>query len=190
MIRVQGLRKRFGAQEVLRGVDLDIATGEIMIVIGRSGGGKSVLLKHLIGLLRPTHGQITVDGAEITDDRIGAWRLAVGYVPQESFLLHDTVRANLGWAQPGATDDQMWMALERAAAAAFLRARQGLDTVVGDRGLQLSGGERQRLALARALLRNPRCSCSTRRRARSIRSTSSRSFRPSTASAKASPPSS
>ena len=66
MIRVQGLHKRFGPQEVLRGVDLDIATGEIMVVIGRSGGGKSVLLRHMIGLLRPDAGAVLVDGTDIT----------------------------------------------------------------------------------------------------------------------------
>jgi len=66
VIRVQGLHKRFGAQPVLRGLDLDIATGEIMIVIGRSGGGKSVLLKHLIGLLRPDAGAVLVDGTDVT----------------------------------------------------------------------------------------------------------------------------
>jgi phospholipid/cholesterol/gamma-HCH transport system ATP-binding protein len=71
VIRVQGLYKRFGSQPVLRGLDLDIATGEIMVVIGRSGGGKSVLLKHLIGLLRPDAGTVAVDGTEITRLRGG-----------------------------------------------------------------------------------------------------------------------
>ena len=71
MIRIQRLHKRFGAQPVLRGVDLDIATGEIMVIIGRSGGGKSVLLKHLIGLLRPDAGTVLVDSTEITQLRGG-----------------------------------------------------------------------------------------------------------------------
>ena len=71
MIRVQGLHKSFGSQPVLRGLDLDIATGEIMVVIGRSGGGKSVLLKHLVGLLRPDAGTVAVDGVEITRLRGG-----------------------------------------------------------------------------------------------------------------------
>ena len=66
MIRIQGLRKSFGGQPVLRGVDLDVATGEIMVIIGRSGGGKSVLLKHLLGLLRPDAGAVLVDGTDIT----------------------------------------------------------------------------------------------------------------------------
>jgi ABC-type multidrug transport system fused ATPase/permease subunit len=132
-----------------------IPAGRTVAIVGASGAGKSTFADLLIGLLRPSAGEVRVDGAAVKDDGIAAWRRTVGYVPQESFLLHDSVRANLRWAQPDATDAQMWIALERAAAAGFLRTRQGLDTIVGDRGVQLSGGERQRLALARALLRNP-----------------------------------
>ena len=80
----------------------------------------------------------------------------MGYVPQETFLFHDTIRANLLWALPNATDEDLWSALRMAAADGFVsQTSKGLDTIVGDRGVRLSGGERQRIALARALLRKP-----------------------------------
>jgi ATP-binding cassette, subfamily C, bacterial len=142
-------------QDAVQELSVRIPAGRTVAIVGASGAGKSTFADLLIGLLRPSAGEVRVDGAAVKDDGIAAWRRTVGYVPQESFLLHDSVRANLRWAQPDATDAQMWSALERAAAAGFLRTRQGLDTIVGDRGVQLSGGERQRLALARALLRNP-----------------------------------
>lgn len=145
-----------GAAEVLQGITLSIAAGRSTAIVGASGAGKSTLADLLLGLLRPSAGRITVDGVPLEEADIAAWRQSIGYVPQDSFLLHDTIRANLLWARPGASDPEMWDALERAAAAGFVRARpEGLATVVGDRGVRLSGGERQRLALARALLGGP-----------------------------------
>ena len=145
-----------GSPLVLRDVSLTIPAGRITAIVGASGAGKSTLADILIGLLRPTTGSVAVDGHPFTEADTAAWRRSIGYVPQDGFLLHDTVRANLLWAKPDSTDDQLWEALECAAAADFLRARpQGLDAVVGDRGIRLSGGERQRLALARALLARP-----------------------------------
>ena len=138
-------------------VSLAVPAGRITAIVGPSGAGKSTVADLLIGLLRPTGGHLSVDDHRLTAAELSAWRTSAGYVPQDSFLLHDTVRANLRWARPDASDQEMWRALEYAAAADFLRsAREGLDTVVGDRGVRLSGGERQRLALARALLVQPR----------------------------------
>jgi len=97
-----------------------------------------------------------VDGVPIRGPWLGAWRQAIGYVSQDTFLFHDTVRVNLLWAWPEASEADLHRALQHAAADEMVAALpQGLDTVLGDRGVRLSGGERQHLALARALLRRP-----------------------------------
>jgi ATP-binding cassette subfamily C protein len=141
----------------LSGVNLEIAVGLTTAIVGPSGAGKSTFTDLLIGLLSPTGGQILIDGVPLTPERLAGWRRHISYVPQETFLFHDTVRANLVWARPGSTDDDLWQALRLAAAEEFVAALPtGLDTIVGERGVLLSGGERQRLSLARALLRRPR----------------------------------
>ena len=140
----------------LHDVSLVIPARQVTAICGPSGAGKSTLADLLLGLLRPTTGRILIDGEPLAEARLPAWRRSVGYVPQETFLFHETVRANLLWVQPEATEADLRSALCTAAAADFVdRLPQGLDTVVGDRGVRLSGGERQRLALARALLREP-----------------------------------
>jgi ATP-binding cassette subfamily C protein len=157
-IQLEGVSYSYGPDTpaVLDGISLSIPVGRTTAVVGASGAGKSTMADILIGLLRPARGALVVDGRPLADADIAGWRRSIGYVPQDSFLLHDTVRANLLWAKPGASDAEMWTALEWAAAADFVRARpEGLETIVGDRGLRLSGGERQRLALARALLTQP-----------------------------------
>jgi ATP-binding cassette subfamily C protein len=98
---------------------------------------------------------VLVDGTPLTPQLLPAWRDQIGYVPQDSFHFHDTVRANLLWARPEASEAELLEALEIAAAGFVARLPQGLDTVLGDRGVRLSGGERQRIALARALVRRP-----------------------------------
>ena len=140
----------------LANVDVSIPARQVTALCGPSGAGKSTLADVLLGLLAPTEGRVLVDGIPLAGDRLHAWRQSVGYVPQEAFLFHDTVRANLLWAAPSATEAELRVALRAAAAEDFVdRLPQGLDTVVGDRGVRLSGGERQRIALARALLRRP-----------------------------------
>ena len=157
-LRLEGVSYTYdpGGPVVLDDVSLVIPAGRITAILGASGAGKSTLADLLIGLLRPSRGRIVVDGRALDDAAIAVWRRSIGYVPQDTFLLHDTVRANLLWARPDVTEAAMWAALDLAAAARFIRERpEGLDTVVGDRGVQLSGGERQRLSLARALLTEP-----------------------------------
>ncbi len=124
-------------------------------VMGASGAGKSTLADVLMGLLIPDSGRMRIDGAAVEEGKVRQWRHSVAYVPQEVFLFNDTIRNNLLWGEPAASDADLHAALERAAADFVFRLPQALDTVVGDGGIRLSGGERQRLALARALLKRP-----------------------------------
>lgn len=157
-IQFDGVTFNYGAGEpALRGIDLTIAADATTAIVGPSGAGKSTVADLLLGLIAPSGGRLLVDGQPLGPDDLTAWRAQIGYVPQDTFLFHDTVRANLDWAQPGAGEDAMWRALEQAAAREFVEGlRDGLDTVLGDRGVLVSGGERQRLSLARALIRQPR----------------------------------
>jgi ATP-binding cassette subfamily C protein len=142
--------------DVLRGVTFELPARMTTALVGPSGAGKTTIADLAVGLLVPTSGQVLIDGAALTGDLVGRWREAVAMVPQEPFLFHDSVRANLLWAQPMADEDELWQALRVAAAEDFVRRLpHGLDTVVGDRGGRMSGGERQRIALARAVLRKP-----------------------------------
>lgn len=143
-------------RQVLAGVDLVVPANEIVAIAGPSGAGKSTLADLLLGLIAPCAGEIRIDGTPLAGANLRRWRRSVAYVPQEPYLFHDSVRANLAWARPGATEAEMWRALRLAAAEELVAdLPQGLDTVVGDRGARLSGGERQRITLARALLREP-----------------------------------
>jgi ATP-binding cassette subfamily C protein len=156
-IQLAGVTFRYPGAARLAVVDADmtIRHGETVSLTGPSGGGKTTLVDLVIGLLRPDEGRISLDGVALDAAGARAWRRRIGYVAQDSFLFHDTIRANLKWASPDASDERMWAALATAALDRAVRSwPQGLDTVVGDRGVRLSGGERQRLALARAVLRD------------------------------------
>ena len=140
----------------VRDVNLVIPAGQTIAICGRSGAGKSTLADILMGLLRPSTGRVLIDNTLLAGENIHHWRRSVGYVPQEPFLFNETVRANLLWAQPAATEQEMRAALRASAAEEFVdQLPSGLDTLVGDRGVRLSGGERQRLTMARALLGQP-----------------------------------
>ncbi len=139
----------------LSGINLSIAARTTLAIIGASGSGKSTLADVIMGLITPDSGQLCVDGINITGPLRQAWRKKVAYVQQDSFLFHDTIRANLLWAKADASDSELQRALTSASAQFVSALPEGLDTVVGDGGSRLSGGERQRIALARALLGNP-----------------------------------
>jgi ATP-binding cassette subfamily C protein len=146
-----------GRGSVLNDIDLVIRKGESIGIVGATGAGKSTLIDLILGLLRPTSGDITVDGVSITRDP-RAWQQLVGYVPQSPFVLDDTLRRNIAFGLPPGDIDEGRV---RAAAAlaqldGFVSTLpQGLDTVVGERGVALSGGERQRLSIARAVYHDP-----------------------------------
>ncbi|MGZ0167178.1 MAG: ABC transporter ATP-binding protein [Planctomycetales bacterium] len=140
----------------LRDIDLTIPSNRTTALVGPSGAGKSTMADLLMGLLLPQDGDLQVDGKVLTEEQLWHWRQRIGYVPQETFLLHDSIRNNLLWAEPDATAEELQRVLEMSCADRFVdRLPDGIETVVGDRGVRLSGGERQRLALARALLRRP-----------------------------------
>ena len=158
-VRFERVRFRFAtsASDVLSDIELAVPALQVTALIGASGSGKSTMADLVLGLLEPTEGAIRVDGVALEASTRRAWRDQIAYVPQEVFLLHDTIAENLRLAAPAATEAEMWEALTAANAASFIeRLPARLEAVVGDRGLRLSGGERQRIALARALLRKPR----------------------------------
>jgi ATP-binding cassette subfamily C protein len=139
------------------GLELSLAPGEFFGVAGPSGAGKTTFADLLAGLIAPQTGRITVGGAPLEGATLAGWRRGLSYVSQDPFLFHDTVRRNLAWGSPGASESEMWSALALTGADAVVRRMEhGLDTVVGERGALVSGGERQRIALARALLRRPK----------------------------------
>lgn len=132
-----------------------LPAGTTTAFVGASGAGKSTLVDILIGLLKPQKGAVFIDGAPLSEN-LRAWRNSIGYVPQDALLFNASIRKNLLWLCPDASEEEMWEALRLAAVDTFIRGLPGgLDTVVGDRGVRLSGGERQRIVLARALLRKP-----------------------------------
>jgi ATP-binding cassette, subfamily C, bacterial len=156
-IRLERVGFRYEADRplVLQDLSLTIAAGKVTAIVGSSGAGKSTVADLVNGLLSPGSGRVLVDGAELTPQAARAWRRHVGYVAQDTVLFHDTVRANMSWANPQATEPEMRESLALAAAEFVFELPQGLDTTMGDRGMLLSHGQRQRIALARALLRKP-----------------------------------
>ncbi|RPH89193.1 MAG: ABC transporter ATP-binding protein, partial [Desulfobacteraceae bacterium] len=145
-----------GEGPVLKGLNLEIAAGQQILFTGRTGSGKTTLAQLLVRLYDPPEGTIALDGQAIHKIPLGYLRSTISLVPQVPFLFSDTLRANLRMADPEAEEAQLWEALSLAALEKEVRAfPEGLETVVGEKGILLSGGQRQRLALARALLFNP-----------------------------------
>ena len=142
--------------EVLRGIDLDVPAGQTHAIVGSTGAGKSTVVKLLLRLEDVTAGTVRLDGHDVRDLRSTDLRAAFGLVSQDVFLFHGTVRENLVYGRPEASDAEVVAAAELAEAHAFVTALpEGYDTMVGERGQKLSGGQRQRLSIARAILRDP-----------------------------------
>jgi len=156
-IRFDDVHFAHGQNPVLRGLSLEIRAHELTVLTGLSGGGKTTTVDILLGLHQAERGSVTIDDVPFTELDLFSWRRLVGYVPQEVFLLHDSVRANLTLGDDGIDEATLWWALELAGIAAFVRDLDGgLDNVVGEGGGRLSGGQRQRIALARALAHRPK----------------------------------
>ncbi|MEU2423188.1 ABC transporter ATP-binding protein [Streptomyces sp. NPDC007851] len=142
---------------VLQGLSFEIRAGETLAVVGSSGSGKSTVSLLLPRFYDVTHGAVLVGGHDVRELTLDSLRAAIGLVPEDSFLFSDTVRANIAYGRPGATEEEIRAAARAAQADRFItELPDGYDTKVGEQGLTLSGGQRQRVALARAILTDPR----------------------------------
>lgn len=140
----------------LKNISLKIPLNCTTAVVGHSGAGKSTLIDVLMGLIEPDDGEITLDGVSLKRENLMSFRQIISYVSQDPFLFNVSIRDNFLIIKPDARDEDIWEALEFASSRDFVQnLPQGLDTMVGDRGVKLSGGERQRLILARSILRKP-----------------------------------
>ena len=147
---------RRGSGVVLQDITVSVPAGALVALVGPSGAGKTTLTSLISRLYDPTSGAVRIGGLDLRDATMTSLRDRVGVVTQEAHLFHDTIRANLLYARPDATDDEIHAALRAAQISALVdELPEGLDTVVGDRGHRLSGGEKQRLAIARLLLKAP-----------------------------------
>ena len=146
-----------GGPQALSDISFHARPGELVALVGPSGAGKTTATYLIPRLYDVDSGAVTVDGNDVRDFKLDALGELIGVVTQETYLFHSTVRENLLFARPGASDDELWTALEAAAIADRVHElSDGLGTVVGERGYRLSGGEKQRIAIARVFLKNPR----------------------------------
>lgn len=155
-ISLRDIAFSYDGHSVFAGLDLDIPAHQITTLVGPSGSGKTTVIDLVIGLLRPGGGEITVDGVPFEEIDLKAWRRMVGYVPQETVLLHDSILHNVSLGDPKISTARVEQALKKAGAWEFVNdLPEGVHTVVGERGGRLSGGQRQRVAIARALINEP-----------------------------------
>ena len=150
-------KHKTASQKAINNISFDVRTGETIAFVGPSGSGKSTLMKLLVGLYRPQEGKILYNSLDETELRFDDLRNQIGFVTQDTNLFSGTIKENLLFVNPSATEEEVRDALNKAACQNLLeRAEKGLDTMIGEGGLKLSGGEKQRLSIARALLRKPK----------------------------------
>src|SRR5918998_225637 len=160
-VELRGVESGFGegaeARQVLRGVDLSVEPGRSIALVGATGSGKTTLVGLLPRLYDPTAGEVLIDGADVRSLDLESLRSEIAFVSDDPFLFSATVRENIAYARPEASDEEIRLAARRAGIDDFVESLpDGYDTLVGERGLTVSGGQRQRLAIARALIRDPR----------------------------------
>lgn len=142
-------------KEVLRDLNFTIEKGERVAIIGKSGCGKTTILKLMMGMLTPEKGRVIFAGADVREINLSAMHGRIGFIMQESMLFNASIRENLRYGKEDATDEEMEVACRKAFIFDFIQGlKKGLDTVIGERGVRLSGGQRQRIVLARLFLRN------------------------------------
>jgi subfamily B ATP-binding cassette protein MsbA len=155
-IQLRGVSFRYGRnhKKILRSIDLEIPVGSTVALVGESGGGKSSLIKLVQRLYDPLTGSITWDGIDLREADVASLRRQIAVVSQETVLFNDTVRYNISYGNPEASDEELVLAAKTAFAHEFIsELPNGYDTIVGERGVFLSGGQRQRIAIARAVLK-------------------------------------
>jgi ATP-binding cassette subfamily C protein len=156
-IRLEQVTFAYSKNIVLNDASLVFPAGEITAIVGPSGGGKTTVVDLVIGLLRPQNGEVWIDKLPLSQVDIHQWRRMIGYVPQETLLLHDSIFINVTLGDPDITEREVQEALQKAGIWEFVKTRpKGIHSSVGQRGLMLSGGQRQRIAIARALVRKPK----------------------------------
>ena len=157
-VRFEGVHFGYGPdREILKGVDFTIPAGGKLAIVGSTGAGKSTISRLLFRFYDATAGRVVIDGQDIRDVTQESLRAAIGVVPQDTVLFNDTIRYNIAYGSPGATEAQIEAAARAAQVHDFVqRLPEGYDTRVGERGLKLSGGEKQRVAIARTILKDPR----------------------------------
>ena len=152
-----GFKHRTAAHRAINDISFKVRTGETIAFVGPSGSGKTTLMKLLVGLYRPQEGKILYNGIDETSIDFEDLRNQIGFVTQDTQLFSGSIRENLSFVNPQATESDLLDVLQKASATNLLaRAEKGLDTMIGEGGLKLSGGEKQRLSIARALLRKPK----------------------------------
>jgi len=155
-IQLENVTFAYDNQPVLQNVSLNFPKGRIISIVGPSGSGKTTLVDLVIGLLRPQQGEVLIDDVPLAEVNLKSWRRMIGYIPQETILLHDTVLNNVTLGDPGLGEADAQDALRAAGAWEFVNSMpQAIQSIVGERGGKLSGGQRQRIAIARALVHKP-----------------------------------
>jgi ATP-binding cassette subfamily C protein len=156
-IHLENVNFAYDNQQVLQNVSLTFPKGRIIAIVGPSGSGKTTLVDLVIGLLRPQQGEVWIDDLPLAEVNLKSWRKMIGYIPQETILLHDTVLNNITLGDPDLSAADAQDALRAAGAWEFVNSMpQGMQSMVGERGGKLSGGQRQRIAIARALVHKPK----------------------------------
>lgn len=144
-------------KEVLHGISFKAEAGSVIALVGTSGSGKTTIASLAASFLKPTAGKVTVDGEDLSKVRLSSYRQHLGVVLQDDFLFEGSIRENILFPRPDATEEQLQRAVKAAYVSEFSdRMELGLETVIGERGVKLSGGQRQRVAIARAMLADPR----------------------------------
>ena len=157
ILEVEHLNKSFENTEVLKDISFTLEKGQVLSIIGSSGSGKTTLVQLIDRLYDADKGEVLVGGIDVRDYNLHALREVVGMVLQKNLLFSGTIRENLQWGKPDASEEELWKACDSAGAGEFIRRfPSGFDTDLGQGGVNVSGGQKQRLCIARALLKNPK----------------------------------